>query len=268
MRRGFTLIELLVVISIIALLIAILLPALAKARESARETQCATNLRQQGVATTAFVTDGKGEYPKLYVPKGESNANPNIGRHRLGSPWESRVFLYGGSGPVLDRNRHNTALIWYGGYFSTGEELYCPSQTSPSFAWKSYSTPEFPSVVTIGGSAVRVSYNHNLMTRSVNDRNRVMQNTDDPVPPTDVMLGVDLISENEQQTPGTMAHVDAWNVMRGDGSTQFVRDAYILELREPLGRGWTNGSGNANIYDQALDRLMGGDGFDRRWYQQ
>lgn len=265
-KRAFTLIELLVVISIIALLIAILLPALSKARESARVTQCASNLRQQGIATEGFTTDGKGEYPKLYVPKGASNADPAVGRHRLGSPWESRVFLYGGSGPVIDRNRHNTALIWYGGYFSTGEELYCPSQTAPSFAWSSYSTPAFPSTVSIGGSAVRVSYNHNLLTKSATDRNRVLQNTRDPVPPSLVMLGVDLISENEQQTPGTMAHVEAWNVMRADGSTRFVRDPYILELRAALGTSWTNGSGSANVYDEALDRLMGGNGFDRDWY--
>lgn len=61
-RKAFTLIELLVVISIIALLIAILLPALAAARESAQDTQCKSNLRQFGVAESAYATDSAGRF--------------------------------------------------------------------------------------------------------------------------------------------------------------------------------------------------------------
>ena len=56
---GFTLIELLVVIAIIALLIAILLPALGAARDSARNIQCLANLRQQGIAGSAYTNDHK-----------------------------------------------------------------------------------------------------------------------------------------------------------------------------------------------------------------
>lgn len=62
--KGFTLIELLVVIAIIAILAAILFPVLTAAKAAGRKAQCASNLKQIGLATQMYMSDTGGRYPK------------------------------------------------------------------------------------------------------------------------------------------------------------------------------------------------------------
>lgn len=56
-RRAFTLIELLVVIAIIAVLAGFAVPVFSRVQEKARAIQCASNLRQLGIAAIAFMSD-------------------------------------------------------------------------------------------------------------------------------------------------------------------------------------------------------------------
>src|SRR5580693_4456387 len=62
-KYGFTLIELLVVIAIIAILAAILFPVFAKVRAKARQATCASNLKQEGLATLEYAQDYDETYP-------------------------------------------------------------------------------------------------------------------------------------------------------------------------------------------------------------
>ncbi len=59
MKKAFTLIELLLTIAIIAILVGILLPSLAKSKEAANKPLCENNLRQFGIALTAYSHDYK-----------------------------------------------------------------------------------------------------------------------------------------------------------------------------------------------------------------
>ncbi|MHB1767186.1 MAG: type II secretion system protein, partial [Phycisphaerae bacterium] len=105
-RHGFTLIELLVVISIIALLISLLLPALSKAKSLALRIQCASNMRQIGVALQEYANEYRGQYPmnfSLFWPFGGLGGYDFTSNNYTNYPtWGLGLLYYDSFGEVGD----------------------------------------------------------------------------------------------------------------------------------------------------------------------
>ncbi len=78
---GFTLIELLVVIALIAILAALLLPSLGRAKLSALTINCASNVKQLGVALQMYADDNHSYLPMPHgsVPWTSSTPPPWLG---------------------------------------------------------------------------------------------------------------------------------------------------------------------------------------------
>lgn len=98
-RRGFTLVELLVVIAIIGILIALLLPAIQAARGAARRMQCASHLRQVGIAIHNHL-DAKGHFPVNQTGPGVDTGS-GLGEGFYS--WQTRVLPFLEQGGLYDR---------------------------------------------------------------------------------------------------------------------------------------------------------------------
>jgi prepilin-type N-terminal cleavage/methylation domain-containing protein len=111
-RRGFTLIELLVVIAIIAILGSLLLPTLSRAKAVALQAQCASNLKQWGIAINMYAGDNSGCFPDN-TGTGARDEARMADASTYCIPRFYRFYLYGrpnkpGSGGVM-RGRNDVA---------------------------------------------------------------------------------------------------------------------------------------------------------------
>jgi len=113
-RSGFTLIELLVVIAIIGILMSLILPAVISARKTARRMQCASNMRQVGLALMQFLNT--------------KNNFPNAGTF-----GESPATLASGNGATS-----SIALTFTGNFGSNAAPAVPPAQpydVGPLYSW-------------------------------------------------------------------------------------------------------------------------------------
>lgn len=149
--RGFTLVELLVVVAIIGVLVALLLPAVQAARESSRRSQCANNLRQQGLALIGF----EGEHRTLPVGCLDCLDNPKR-FHSWNSqilPWLEQAALR----KQLDFTiaSYQPANIDVGGILL--DVFLCPSTLEQEFVsttglWKKGAFTDYGGIYGVGGT--------------------------------------------------------------------------------------------------------------------
>jgi prepilin-type N-terminal cleavage/methylation domain-containing protein/prepilin-type processing-associated H-X9-DG protein len=112
LSRGFTLVEVLVVVAIVVVLAGLLLPVFTTARENGRKAQCASNLKQIGLAWQMYADDcdGKampsanivGDNTQLWVGVLDTGEEPSLARDTgLLHPWlKTDKILYCPSWPL------------------------------------------------------------------------------------------------------------------------------------------------------------------------
>jgi len=145
-RRGFTLMEMMTVIAIITLLLSITLPGLGQSKEVGRKTKCASNLHQQGLAISSYLTD-TGHYP--------GHAAASQAGHVM-AVWPTRLRRHGPDRAMFDCPSAPDGFRWQtmigapGGLFATEADAH---------TW-SYSLGE-RLLLTSGPSSIPFSYGYN-----------------------------------------------------------------------------------------------------------
>ena len=152
---AFTLVELLVVIGIIAVLTAILLPALNRARQSAQAVECASNLKQVGLAWHMYMNANNSWVAPMARKYGDSWASPLSGNQlNLSLPvnendyrWFHYLKRYTGTYAVFNCPVINMS----NGAYSTAGNTTMVKAASGDLA---------PANINIGYSAAGVSSNY------------------------------------------------------------------------------------------------------------